>query len=280
MSAGRPRARSTTMVKFIASDLDGTLLNGERNIPQGIFPLIRKLRSLGVLFAPASGRQYANIRKLFAPVADDVVFICENGALVKYRGKTLHLTPIRNLYLKDALDEIRALPHLYPLLSGADCAYIENSEMPFFQYAMLSYTNCRKVTDLNEIIGKEDICKIAVYDEIAAAENCIKVLPQRLPHLRTILSGYDWCDVSAPEANKGEAIRFIRKAFSIEKEECVAFGDHMNDYEMLGECGRAYVPENAYPPLKKLVGRVIPANTRGGVITKLKEIIEELEETA
>ena len=54
----------------------------------------------------------------------------------------------------------------------------------------------------------------------------------------------------------------------------------MNDYEMLGECGRAYVPENAYPPLKKLVGRVIPANTRGGVITKLKEIIEELEETA
>lgn len=279
MSAVIPHKRNI-MVKFIASDLDGTLLDGERRLPEEIFPLIRKLISLGVLFAPASGRQYANIRKLFAPVADDVVFICENGALVKYRGKTLHMTPIRDRYLKDALDEIRALPDLFPLLSGANCAYIENSEMPFFKYAMLSYTNCKKVPDLDEIIGKEDICKIAVYDAVAAAENCIKVLPQRLPHLRTILSGYDWCDVSAPDANKGEAIRFLRRAFGLEKEECVAFGDHMNDYEMLGECGRAYVPENAYPPLKKLVGRVIPANTEGGVITKLKEIIEELEETA
>ena len=104
------------------------------------------------------------------------------------------------------------------------------------------------------------------------------MLPQRLPNLRTILSGFDWCDISSPEANKGEAIRFIRRAFSFEREECVAFGDHMNDYEMLTECGRAYVPENAYPPLKKLVGRTIPANTEGGVLQKIKEIIEELEE--
>ncbi|HIX09317.1 MAG TPA: Cof-type HAD-IIB family hydrolase [Firmicutes bacterium] len=268
------------MVKFIATDLDGTLLDGEKRLPEEIFPLVRKLTSLGVLFAPASGRQYANVRKLFAPVADDALFICENGALVKYRGKTLHLNPIRDRDVLGALREIRALPHLFPMLCGADFAYIENSEMPFFKYAMLSYTNCKKVENLEDVIGKEDICKIAVYDEIAAAENCIKVLPQRLPGLRTILSGFDWCDVSAPDANKGEAIRFIRRAFGLEKEECVAFGDHMNDFEMLGECGRAYVPENAYLPLKKLIGRVIPANTEGGVLVKLKEIIKELEETA
>lgn len=267
------------MVKFIASDLDGTLLDGEKRLPEEIFPLIRKLKSLGVLFAPASGRQYANLKKLFAPVENDVVFICENGALVKYRSKTLHLTPIRDRDARNAIHEIRALPHLYPMLCGTDFAYIENNEMPFFKYAMLSYTNCKKVEDLDDIIGKEDICKIAVYDEIAAAENCIKALPQRLPNLRTILSGYDWCDVSAPDSNKGEAIRFLRKAFALEKEECVAFGDHMNDFEMLCECGNAYVPQNAYPPLKKLVGRVIPPNTEGGVLTKLKEIIRELEET-
>ena len=266
------------MVKFIATDLDGTLLDGERRLPEEIFPLIAKLKELGVLFAPASGRQYANLRKLFEPAANDVIFICENGALIKYRGKTLHCHPIRDQYLKAALDEIRALPHLYPMLCGTDYAYIENSEMPFFKYAMLAYTNCKKVPDLDEVIGEEDICKIAVYDEIAAAENCIKVLPQRLPNLRTILSGFDWCDISAPGANKGEAIRFIRKQFGLEKEECVAFGDHMNDYEMLRECGYAYVPENAYPPLKKLVGRVIPSNDEKGVIRKIEEIIAELEE--
>ncbi len=267
------------MVKFIATDLDGTLLDEQKQLPEEVFPLIRKLKSLGVLFAPASGRQYANVRQLFAPVADDVVFICENGALVKQHGKTLHLSPIRDLDARDAIREIRALPHLYPMLCCADFAYIENSEMPFFKYAMLSYTNCKKVENLDDVIGKEDICKIAVYDEIAAAENCIKVLPQRLPHLRTILSGFDWCDISAPDSNKGEAIRFLQKAFSLEREECVAFGDHMNDFEMLRECGQAYVPENAYPPLKKLIGRVIPPNREGGVLQKLREIIARLEET-
>lgn len=262
------------MIKFIASDLDGTLLDGNKNLPEEIFPLIEELAKLNILFAPASGRQYANLKKLFAPVADKVVFICENGALVKYREETLLLNPVNELLVKDALDEIRALPHLFPMLCGTDFAYIENSEMPFFQYAMLAYTNCMKVSDLDGVIGREDICKIAVYDEISAADNCIKVLPQRLPRLRTIISGKDWCDVSAPSADKGEAVKCIRKHFGLKKEECVAFGDHMNDYEMLLECGKAFVPENAYPPLKKIIRRTVPSNSEGGVVAKIKEILQ------
>ena len=172
------------MIRFIASDLDGTLLDEKKQLPEEIFGLIGQLHERGILFAPASGRQYANLEKLFAPVKDKVLFLCENGALVKYRGETLYLDPIADDCLKDALDEIRALPDLYPMLCGADYAYIENNEMPFFRYAMLSYTNCKKVENLDAVIGKEPVCKIAVYDAIAAAEHCIKVLPQRLPRLR------------------------------------------------------------------------------------------------
>ncbi len=265
------------MVKFIASDLDGTLLDDEKRLPEEIFGLIEQLDKRGILFAPASGRQYANLEKLFEPVKDKVLFLCENGALVKYRGETLFLDPIDDDFLKDALDEIRALPDLYPMLCGEKSAYIENSEMPFFQYAMLSYTNCEKVDNLDDVIGKEPVCKIAVYDAIAAADHCIKVLPQRLPKLRTIISGFDWCDVSSTTANKGRAIRFIQEKFGFKKDECIAFGDHMNDYEMLLECGHAYVPENAYPPLKRLIRATIPPNGEGGVLTKLKEIISMTE---
>ena len=46
----------------------------------------------------------------------------------------------------------------------------------------------------------------------------------------------------------------------------------MNDYEMLLECGKAFVTDNAYPPLKKLIQNVVPANTKGGVLLKIKEI--------
>ena len=50
----------------------------------------------------------------------------------------------------------------------------------------------------------------------------------------------------------------------------------MNDYEMLCECGRAYVTENAYPPLKKLIADTVPSNREGGVAYKLREILKEI----
>ena len=264
------------MLKFIATDLDGTLLDDERRVPEEVFPVIRELTRRGVLFCPASGRQYANLRLLFAPVENDVLFMAENGALVKYRGQTLYLNPIQGELIKDALDAIRSIPHLFPMLCGAENAYIENTEEPFYTYARTSYTNCVTAGALEEVIGREQICKIAIFDALGSHNNCIKHLPDKIPLLRTILSGADWCDVSAINANKGDAMRFIKEKFSLRKEECAAFGDHMNDYEMLLECGSAYVTENAYPPLKKLIPNVIPSNSEGGVLKKLKAILNEI----
>ena len=262
------------MLKFVATDLDGTLLDSERRLPEEIFPLIRALTRRGVLFCPASGRQYANLKQLFAPVEEDILFMAENGALVKYRNETLYLNPIPDEFLKDALDAIRSIPHIFPMLCGSENAYIENREEPFYTISRLSYNNCVTVNSLNEVIGRENICKIAIYDGLGSHNNCIKYLPEKIPFLRTILSGADWCDVSSVNANKGDAMRFIKEKFSFKKEECMAFGDHMNDYEMLLECGGAFVTENAYPPLKTLIPNFVPSNTEGGVVTKLKEILQ------
>mgnify|MGYP000388097175 CR=1 FL=1 len=66
------------MVKLIASDLDGTLLqNGARDVNPIVFDQIRTLKEHGILFAAASGRQYLNLRRLFTPVQDDIAYIAE-----------------------------------------------------------------------------------------------------------------------------------------------------------------------------------------------------------
>ena len=58
------------MIKLVASDLDGTLLlNGAQSLPEELFPLIKELKELGILFVAASGRQYANMKRMFAPVS-------------------------------------------------------------------------------------------------------------------------------------------------------------------------------------------------------------------
>ena len=70
------------MIRLIASDIDGTLLqNGATEIPEEIFQEIRRLAERGILFCPASGRQYSSLRRLFAPAADRLPFLCENGAV-------------------------------------------------------------------------------------------------------------------------------------------------------------------------------------------------------
>lgn len=71
------------MIRLIASDIDGTLLPYDETVmPQRLFPLIRRLRERNILFCPASGRQYHSMRTLFAPVADEMCFLCENGAVL------------------------------------------------------------------------------------------------------------------------------------------------------------------------------------------------------
>lgn len=56
------------MIRLIACDIDGTLLHGaQTQIAPEVFRQIRRLSAQGVIFCPASGRQYHSLRNLFAP---------------------------------------------------------------------------------------------------------------------------------------------------------------------------------------------------------------------
>ena len=82
-------------IKLICSDIDGTLLQyGKKELEDEIFEQIRELHRRGILFCPASGRQYTSLRKLFAPVADCCVFLCENGGVIYKDEQCLSLIHI------------------------------------------------------------------------------------------------------------------------------------------------------------------------------------------
>lgn len=75
------------MIRLIASDLDGTLLNSQRQLPKDFFSVIDRLNQLGVLFIAASGRSYPTLRRDFAPHSDELCFISDNGARIAEHGK-------------------------------------------------------------------------------------------------------------------------------------------------------------------------------------------------
>ncbi len=78
------------MIKLVISDIDGTLLSeGTTQLDPELFEIIRELKARGVMFAAASGRQYASMRHVFAPVANDIIFIAENGTNVMCREQNI-----------------------------------------------------------------------------------------------------------------------------------------------------------------------------------------------
>ena len=101
-------------------------------------------------------------------------------------------------------------------------------------------------------------------------------LPGLLKGVRLIPSGEHWCDVAAPTADKGNAILEIRKILGFSEDECMAFGDHMNDEGMLRACGHPRAVANAVPAILGLAEKVIPANTEGGVLTELETLLREI----
>ena len=260
-------------IKFIACDLDGTLLDPQGNLPKGIFDAIAELYERGILFCPASGRQLTALESMFAPVADKILFLAENGAIVAKDGNILRLDSLRQEDILHALEVVSTLPRAHALLCTPDCAYYQSEEQPFLSYVEASYISNAK-GNLAALAKRDKVCKIAVYDELGPENNGMKVLPRALPHLRIIQSGGNWLDISEKRTDKGSAVRFIRKKFGFPKSACAAFGDHMNDYEMLLECGHPYVTANAYPPLKEKIGKSVPSNAEQGVLQALHCILE------
>lgn len=261
------------MIRLIATDLDGTLLLPDGSLPEETFPLIRKLTDAGILFAVASGRQCESLRRLFAPVLDDVLLIAENGALVIYKGIRIFCESMPKQTAMHALSAVREEDGAYPLLCCADCAYAEDDYPPFRAQYEKYYPHAKKIQTLEDSPEWDSICKIAVFDERGSAAHSGRTLKELLPDVRVVVSGNVWSDISMPETDKGKAMNFAQRYFSLTKDECAAFGDYMNDLELLLSCGHPYVTENGFPLLKERIGNIVPSNAEKGVIRKISEIL-------
>ena len=105
------------MVRLIATDLDGTLLEPDGTLPDGIFEVIESLNECGIRFAASSGRQYGNLARLFAPAAAQMAFSCENGAFCVLAGQEAGTIAIPNETAMEIIEDIERL-HMNLLISG------------------------------------------------------------------------------------------------------------------------------------------------------------------
>lgn len=239
------------MIKLIASDLDGTLLYGRDNtVSEEMFELIREMKRKGILFAAASGRQYHNLKRLFAPVWEDMAFICENGAVVFYKDEIIARQAVPMEQLLEQIAIVDADEGTEVALSSATTTYVR-SKNPEYVRSLKELGN--HVTEVKEWTDVTEECVKLAWFEREGAEKRLDYWQKKImPPARVVTSGAQWLDILYPDSHKGVGIRVLQKYFDLQRDEMAAFGDNDNDIEMMKAVGYPIAMENGKEGLKKL----------------------------
>ena len=261
------------MIKMIASDLDGTLIpEGTQEMEPGFFEVLSELLDRGYQFYVATGRQYANVRRLFDAYADRIGFVCENGALAMAQEQQQYILEVPHEKAITIAEDIMSFPETDICLSGVKACYIQ-PRSDWFEDQMVNVlrNKTKMFQELSEI--DDQIVKIAmyIYDFPKHADRIRALLNEKYGDFADFVwGGNDWLDMIQKNSGKGLALQAILKEKGWKPEELMVFGDNQNDISMLELTPNSYAMEHAKPD-------VIPhaPHTCKSVTEKLREFLKE-----
>ena len=265
------------MIKIIFSDMDGSLLDENGQLPQEFDATIAKLKDRGVIFAPSSGRQYFSLCKTFNKYKDDFLFIAENGTLVMYKDKELFSSPMDR---KTALEIIKVgdnFDNILRVYCGKKHSYIlESDNRQEYIAEVNKYVSRYEIVKSFSDIDDEPI-KMSFFNMVGKSEeNIYPAIKEKFGKtMQVVLASDFWTDVINMSVSKGVAVQNVQKILGVTPDECAAFGDYLNDVQMLQAVTHSFAMANAHPDLKQLAKYETVSNVEHGVIVGINKLIEQ-----
>ncbi|MCC8139484.1 MAG: HAD family hydrolase [Lachnospiraceae bacterium] len=253
------------MIKMIASDLDGTLIpEGTQEMEDGFMDVLGELLERGYEFCAASGRQYANMRRVFEEYQDRIGFVCENGALVMEHGTIQYAQKLPRELVSEVAEDIMRFPCTDIMLSGVKACYIQ-PRTPWYenQITHVLKNETRVFQNFSEI--DDTIVKIAmyVYDFPQNIESIRSFMEEKYGTLADFLcAGNDWFDMIMKGSGKGTGLRAYIEKKGIRSDEIMAFGDNQNDISMLELTPHSYAMAHSTPEVRSHAGHVCTSVTQ------------------
>ena len=259
------------MIKLIASDMDGTLLDDNKQLPADFFEVIDRLNEAGIRFTIASGRTFAAVEHLFPEeYLTKIDFICDNGACVYHKGKPVYIKALERSTFEELLAACEQIGGLRVIVCAEGGSYHLKYDEQFDAEVAKFYKNHQTCTDLYSI--KDTIFKLAVCDYAGSMERAKPAIDGIFgDRLNVQVSGKIWMDVMASGVSKGTALKALAEQVGAEREEIMAFGDYFNDMDMLMSAGLSFAMENGHPNVKKACRYTAPSNNDGGVTKAIRK---------
>lgn len=258
-------------VRFVATDMDHSLLREDGTLPDGLAERVHALAGVGVEFAIASGRPFYTISDFLGELAPEVTIIADNGGVLVHHG-----TPVfqADLPVSDYRRMVRITHELGGVASvcALDACYFEHNGEPYEDFFAKFYTHRHYIDDLETLDLPAD--KFTVYYPNLDAPEAAK------PYIERIGDGYQmavtdvmWLDVTPKGVSKGAAMWRVSELLGVPLADMAAFGDALNDADMLESVGFGYMMANAQPFMRQYANLVAPSNEDLGVLKVIDQIV-------
>ncbi len=271
-------------LRLVILDMDGTLLNGSDAVPDSFWELLPELRRRGITVVPASGRQYATLKGMFAEHGIRT-FICENGTLVVHDDEVVSTSPVDSTTVDRIIDIVRTAEtdrNVGLVVCGPRKAYIERDDDVFATEAHRYYRSLEVVPNLHAVLDIEEgtVLKCACFDFDSAAQAASALFTGGGPGVadlreghQVVVSGKNWIDIMNGSANKGKALRALEMTLGIPRSGVAVFGDYLNDLEMMAEGDWSFAMDNGHGAVQRAAQFIAPRNTDEGVVQVLRRLI-------
>ena len=275
------------MIKLIASDMDGTLLDAEGNVPSETFELISGLRRCGVHFVASSGRRFDTLSEQFgysrqtvrqalseqfAPVVDFMDFVASNGAQVVVGGKLVDREVFSHAAVCRLYRAVTMFDVLHLALFDRTNSFLLDDEAVFEREIDKNLPNPVRAYEVPS--PEASIIKASVYVSDGTVMDMSYALTRELGEDFVFApSGRKWIDVMQRGVNKATGIRQVMETHGVSADEVAAFGDSMNDYEIMRMVGTSIAMGNGRSAIKEISTKVIGPNTEHAVQRELEALL-------
>ena len=266
--------------KLLVVDMDGTLLNDQKQISPLNLEYISRARAEGVKIVVASGRPYKSILRFNELLKIDTPIINNNGSNVNdpESGKEL-------LSYHIPADDVRRIYdmwiHTDTMLFawvGGDL-YASKTDLPERYYLSLGGVKEPKKLNSPDDIIPLGVKKMLWYGTPEIIEDlAAQIDPATLPGTLFVKPEPALLDFINKNASKGNALRQVAEMLGIDREEIIAIGDGCNDIPMLEFAGLSAAPATAMQEALAVADYIAPSNNENAIAHLISKFIlgEEL----
>ena len=272
-------------LRLAAIDMDGTLLDNDKNFPPGMDELLDLMDERGVTFAPASGRQVWTLIDMF-PGRPGMTVIGENGGIVMRDGVEVSSSPVDAPTVREVIRLVREAtsgPNGIDgglVMCGKQFAYVERTDDLFVEGVAPYYRRTQCVDDQIAVIdaieaGTSDdaIVKLAVYAIGPVGALAEATLAHFADTHQYAISGANWADLQIRGVDKGSAVRDLQRFLGVDRSQTAVFGDAGNDLSMMSEGDLSFAMANASQDVIEAARFVAPSNNEAGVAQVLRALL-------